>query len=253
MKPITLYSWGYWGWGGSVKQFLRCTEAVEAAGEFNPPIFVDIRISRSVRALGFRDRAFETLLGAERHHWMPELGNRAIVDGTEGITINNPKASADLLDLAISSAKDRRHVIFFCSCEFPAGCHRAVVAKLVQREAKKRGIAVEIVEWPGGNASEMDIKISKGSLASLMKGAAFVPIGKQVDLGQLGGIPWGSVIQVSSGSEAAYFISGPPSFRRSQWCLPAFDVEDDSDAKTWLKRKVERWRKKNGYAPLRSD
>ncbi len=33
-------------------------DAVEHARGFAPPLFVDVRVRRSVRALGFRDRAF---------------------------------------------------------------------------------------------------------------------------------------------------------------------------------------------------
>src|SRR5438552_1029396 len=70
---------------------------------------------------------------------MNELGNKAVADGTAGIKIADPKAAAKLLDLAIESARNRRRVIFFCACAIPAECHRWEVARLVLREAKKRG------------------------------------------------------------------------------------------------------------------
>jgi len=46
---------------------------------FQPPIFVDIRIRRSVRAAGFTGSAFERLVGQDRHRWMKSLGNKFII------------------------------------------------------------------------------------------------------------------------------------------------------------------------------
>jgi hypothetical protein len=67
MTTITLFSWGYWGWGNATRQFVEAVDAAEAAREFAPPLFVDVRISRSVRAAGFRDHAFEQLVGKDRY------------------------------------------------------------------------------------------------------------------------------------------------------------------------------------------
>jgi hypothetical protein len=53
MDPLTLFSWGYWGWGSCVPQLLQDVDAVEAARGYGPPLFVDIRMSRDVRARGF--------------------------------------------------------------------------------------------------------------------------------------------------------------------------------------------------------
>ena len=36
MKRITLFSWGYWGWGNSVNKFIEATDAVEAARGYSP-------------------------------------------------------------------------------------------------------------------------------------------------------------------------------------------------------------------------
>jgi hypothetical protein len=96
MKRITLFSWGYWGWGNSVNKFIEATDAVEAARGYSPPIFADIRIRRSVRAKGFNGNAFEKIVGAERHVWMKGLGNQAVADKTQRMKIANPKAAADL-------------------------------------------------------------------------------------------------------------------------------------------------------------
>jgi hypothetical protein len=49
---------------------VRTTDASERALGYEPPIFVVIRFSRSVRAIGFRDRAFEQQLGHARYRGM---------------------------------------------------------------------------------------------------------------------------------------------------------------------------------------
>ena len=237
MKRITLFSWGYWGWGASVNKFIEAADAVEEAHGYSPPIFVDIRIRRSVRAKGFNGNAFEKVVGAGRHVWMKELGNQAVADGTGGIEIAKPEAAADLLDLAIKAVKDRRRVIFFCACEKPAGCHRFEVGRLTLREAAKRGIDAEIVEWPGGEPVESAIEAPKSALAALSKGLKYIPMGSEVDLAKLGCLPWGSTVKLQNGNQSEYFITGPAYFQVSQWYLPVLNLDED----------VDRWRKVYGY------
>ena len=57
MEPITIFSWGYWGWGNATTQMVEAVDAIERDHGFLPPLFVDVRIRRSVRAVGFRDDA----------------------------------------------------------------------------------------------------------------------------------------------------------------------------------------------------
>src|ERR1017187_2039954 len=59
---LTLFTWGYWGWGNATHELIRAVDATERERGFKPPVFFDIRASRSVRARGFRDDAFEQLL-----------------------------------------------------------------------------------------------------------------------------------------------------------------------------------------------
>src|SRR5689334_5628512 len=79
MHPLTLFSWGYEGWGNATRELLKATAAVESARGFDPPAFADIRASRAVRAEGFRDRAFESLVG-HRYRWIQGLGNARILE-----------------------------------------------------------------------------------------------------------------------------------------------------------------------------
>ena len=75
MKRLTIFTWGYYGWGNHTTQLVKAVDAVEASRGFEPPIFVDVRIRRTVRAIGFQGTNFEKLLGPKRHRWMKELGN----------------------------------------------------------------------------------------------------------------------------------------------------------------------------------
>jgi hypothetical protein len=77
MPPHSIFSFGYYGWGNHTPELVEAVDAVEADRGFEPPLFVDIRIRRSVRAVGFTGPAFERLLGPGRHRWMRSLGRTA--------------------------------------------------------------------------------------------------------------------------------------------------------------------------------
>ncbi len=72
--PITVFTWGYWGWGNAVPEFLEAAASVEAARGFGPPAFADVRLRRSVRAPGFQGGALGTLVGADRYQWFAGPG-----------------------------------------------------------------------------------------------------------------------------------------------------------------------------------
>jgi hypothetical protein len=154
---LTLFTWGYYGWGNATPELVEAVDAVEMSRGFEPPIFVDIRIRRTVRAKGFQGNAFEKLLGLSRHRWMKSLGNKFIQTRTgPNIQIADPSAAEELLDLALDSGRTKQRLLFFCGCPWPRcngkiACHRTTVAGLVLEAAKKRGVPVEIVEWPGGD------------------------------------------------------------------------------------------------------
>lgn len=116
----TLFAWGYYGWGNHTHQLVEAVDAAEAGRGFEPPIFVDIRIRRSVRAAGFTGPAFEKLLGPERHRWMKSLGNNFIQTRTgPPIQIAKPQVADELLELAVDSGKRKQRLLFFCSCQWP--------------------------------------------------------------------------------------------------------------------------------------
>lgn len=225
-SPIQIFTWGYYGWGNHSLQLVKAVDAVETSRGFEPPIFVDVRIRRSVRAAGFTGPAFEKLLGEDRHRWMKSLGNKFIETRTgPPIQIAEPKAADELLDLAIESAENKQRLLFFCSCRWPRcdgkiNCHRATVAGLVLKAAKKRGTHVEVVEWPGGNPKRINLDVTAKDFAAIRNGRMTVPLGKRVDLAEVAGLPWGSIATLHSDGEKLYQIVGPAISQKSGWVLP---------------------------------
>ena len=156
MKPIIIFPWGYKGWGNATGQLVKAVDAVERARRFAPPMFVDIRLRREVRAEGFKGDRFRTTVGGNRYEWMKTLGNEAIANKSGRMRIADPKASADLLLIAQEAAKNQQRILFFCSCKRPKNnthdvtCHRTEVTRLLLGVAKRESISIEVVEWPGG-------------------------------------------------------------------------------------------------------
>jgi hypothetical protein len=223
---VTLFTWGYYGWGNATPQLVEAMDAVEARRGFQPPIFVDIRIRRTVRAKGFQGNAFEKLLGPGRHQWIKSLGNKFIQTRTgPTIQIADPSAADELLDLAVESASHKRRLVFFCSCQWPRcdgeiACHRITVAGLVLQAAQKRATPVEIVEWPGGEPRNINMDVSRDVFGALRRGRKSIPLGENPDLGQLAGLPWCSIATLECGSEQIHRIVGPAIRQPDQWALP---------------------------------
>jgi hypothetical protein len=223
--PLTLFSFGYHGWGNHTADLVRAVDAVEAARGFGPPVFVDTRIRRSVRAAGFTGNAFGELLG-DRHVWMPRLGNKHILSRTGPyIQIADPAAADDLLDLAVG--RPERRVIFFCACKWPrcggeVACHRVEVGRLVLAAALRRGEDVEVVEWPGGTPRRIGLDVPANILRAIRAGRATVPLPAGVELADVAGLPWGSVAEWSSGGEACARLIGPAVKLPGGWALPVF-------------------------------
>jgi hypothetical protein len=225
-----MFSWGYWGWGNATPQLMEAADAVERARGFRPPIFVDTRISRSVRAAGFRDKAFEQLLGPKRYRWMRRLGNTAVLTRSgPAIQIMDPAAAEDLLDLSLEAARAGRRVIFFCSCEWPAvdaetHCHRVAVVDLVVEVARRRRMGVEIVEWPGGDPQAVDLRIAADQFRRLSRGDKSLPLPPDAMLARFASTPWGSVLTARSDLGVRHAVIGPAKYSCTKWSLPILEV-----------------------------
>lgn len=250
MDKMTLFAWGYYGWGNATPQLVEAVDAVETSRGFKPPQFVDIRIRRAVRAKGFQGNAFEKLLGPSRHRWMKSLGNKFIQTRTgPNIQIADPSAADELLDLALESADHKQRLLFFCSCQWPRcdgeiACHRTTVAGLVLEAAKKRGVAVQVVEWPGGEPKQIDLDVTPQVFAAVRKGRMTVPLGKQPDLAEVAGLPWCSVATLRSDGDMLHRVVGPALQQPDQWVLPVLCPDfDHTTGLTEYEKEAEKLRK----------
>jgi hypothetical protein len=226
MDKTTIFTWGYYGWGNATPQLVEAVDAVEKSRGFEPPLFVDIRIRRTVRAKGFQGNAFEKLLGPSRNRWMKSLGNKFIQTRTgPNIQIADPSAADELLALALEAAGHKRRLLFFCSCQWPrcdgeVACHRTTVAGLVLEAAKRRGVVVQVVEWPGGEPMQIDLDVTPQVFAAVRKGRMTVPLGKQPNLAEVAGLPWCSIATLHSNGHKLHRVIGPAIRQPDQWVLP---------------------------------
>ena len=257
MEPLTLFTWGYWGWGSCVPQLLHAVDAVEAARGYDPPLFVDIRMSRDVRAVGFTGDAFAKIAGASRYVWMKDLGNEAITQGGE-LRIKNPDAAETLLDLAIARAQKKQRVIFFCACEFPGteddlNCHRVRVASYLLEAARKRGVPAHVVEWPGGEPrlGSFGVQLSEEAFAKVHRGSRSVPLEDSVPFAQAAGLPFCSLVAVcQKGGESGplyLILSGPARHKKTGWYLPLFEDIAPDLSHDEICRRIEELRKNTGF------
>lgn len=118
------------------------------------------------------------------------------------------------------------------SCQWPRcdgeiACHRTTVAGLVLAAAKKRGVPVEIVEWPGGEPRQIDLDVTPQVFASVRKGRMTVPLGKQPDLAEAAGLPWCSIATLKSNGEKLHRVVGPAIRQPDQWVLPVLHPDCD--------------------------
>lgn len=238
MEPLTLFTWGYWGWGTATNQLIRAVDEVEASRGYQPPMFVDVRLSRSVRAPGFNGRAFENALGKSRYRWLEGLGNLAVQEGG-AMRIRDPAEAVTLLEIAETAARSRQRVLFFCSCEFPGVegqtcCHRVVVARLVLEAAASQRLPVEIVEWPGGEPESkgIEIELPRAVFAKVGRGGASIPLEEPAPLAEIAGLPWLSLVSVyeRENEEQPPFLvlSGPARYVKGKWQLPIHeDIRED--------------------------
>jgi hypothetical protein len=241
---LTLFTWGYEGWGNWTDKLVEAVDAVERSRGWGPPLFVDIRASRKVRAEGFREHAFERRFGPERYRWMNRLGNKAILTHERYGSIIDPTAAADLLDLAVGMQAKRRRVIYFCSCVSPTdGCHRHWVAPHLFEFAKKRGQPVTVVEWPGFDSepeSVPGVRTTERVVSAINAGRVSLPIGPDLPAPELLGLPWFTLVDLVdevTGKKVDFMLSGPAQHRAGGWQLPV--TGGDQTVKAILKLQGE--------------
>jgi hypothetical protein len=251
-----IFTWGYYGWGNHTPQLVEAVDAVERSRGFDPPLFVDIRIRRTVRAKGFQGNAFEKLLGQDRHRWMKSLGNKFIQTRTgPNIQIAEPAAADELLDLAVEAGQHKQRLLFFCSCQWPRcdgeiACHRTTVAELVRKAAKRRGVPVEIVEWPGGEPKQIELNVTPQVLAAVRRGRMTVPVGERPALAEDAGLPWCSIATLQANGESLHRVVGPAICQPSGWALPVlYWFFDPATGLGEYQKEAEKLRKGWGLCP----
>jgi hypothetical protein len=181
-------------------------DKAERSREFRPPLFIDARLRRQGRAKGFVGNAFRDLVGVSRYRWMQDLGNLAIATGSGGVQIKNPAAVADLVDLALHAADERRSVIFYCAYEFPSldgalACHRRTIADLLLAHAKRIGRSISVLEWPGDAPTETRISVDKKMFSAITRGRMSVPFADD-RLPAFAALPWASMLTVECGDSS---------------------------------------------------
>ena len=266
MRKLTIYMWGYWGWGNAAPELVKAVDAVERKRGFKPPVFVDIRMKRSARPAVFRGNAFGQVVGPARYETMDALGNEHYLDdgrkrlphSKRKIVIHDPTAADLLLDRAVELKKQNRHVIYFCACAFPNGnvnndgelyaCHRSAVSSLLLKCARVRGMALEIVEWPGGASKRLELAVSPEVLINVRRGRKFVQIPNPRPLANWAEIPWGSLARLCSNEDDLLILTGPTKFKQGEWSLPVLDWNETHE-KAKAKVKSMNWRSKHGMEP----
>jgi hypothetical protein len=217
---------GILGWGNHTSEFVDAVDAVERARGKRPPVFADIRISRSVRAPGFRDNAFKETVGKNRYRWLRKLGNSQIKSGRRGIKIADPTGVDDLLQLIAETDKQRRRVIFFCNCKSACDCHRAEVARLLVNSASRKGIPLSVAEWPGEEPRTVELAVSESVVNNVLRDGGRVPLDglSLKDLHKLAALPWGSRVGLCSDDRDIAIVSGPAQLG-THWYLPVLNPD----------------------------
>lgn len=185
---------------------------------------------------------------------MKDLGNAAIDSRVGGsMKIARPKAVEDLLDLAVIAREEGRRVIFFCSCSEIRYCHRKRVGDLALKAAERRGLKLEVVEWPGGDPKDVDcpsIHVSEDIYKDILRGRKTIPLGGNDAKYLYASLPWGTILNVKSKGRNLPVSVEPARCDASGWALPIFlfDVEE-TDTSQLLKPYVREERKQRGLEP----
>jgi general secretion pathway protein E len=89
-------------------------------------------------------------------------------------------------------------------------------------------------------------------LKKLQKGVMMLPLLSEPDLVKYGGLPWGSVVEVTGGSERLSFISGPAIYKKDNWGLPVVFYYDRFDDPSQARELALPERSARGYDPRTS-
>jgi hypothetical protein len=97
------------------------------------------------------------------------------------------------------------------------------VAGLVLRAATEAGRKIEIVEWPGEKPVRKTIRVAPAVFKKIVAGRKSVPLAEPVKLGEIGCLPWGSIVTLAAGELTLPIATGPAKYQNG-WVLPVLDL-----------------------------
>lgn len=249
---LTAFSWGYDGWGSSIPQLIQSFTAAEAQRGFGPPVFVDIRARRAVRAIGFQKSAFEKSVGSDRYRWMNGLGNEAVRTGRGKKRLVQPAQVYELLGLILSEAAKKCRVIFFCSCHSPLLadiCHRRLVTKSLVSAARRLRVKLSVEEWPGGTPSTKPvvIRVPAETIDAVRGGATGVKVPESMAM-KHAALPHGQVVAFTDGKRRQFVACNTPIYRAGRWSVPVYLQVEPNDSARMLQRESRRHRAEDGLS-----
>jgi hypothetical protein len=116
-------------------------------------------------------------------------------------------------------------------------CHRVEVASLLLNAAKKRGLPLEMSEWPGEFPVSIPVKASDSHRRALANDVHYIPIGSvEARLPSMATLGWGSNVRFESPDKSWTVVTGPASVGRHRWRLKVFDEADFSGNMTGRER-----------------
>jgi hypothetical protein len=222
----TVFTWGYEGWGNATPECDRAFRAVEAARGFEPPVFVDVRARRQVRAVGFQDDAFQRVVGRDRYRWLPGLGNEAVRTGRGAMRLRRTGDAVELLGIVLAAARQKRRVVFFCSCPSPEGCawcHRQLVRRALLREARRFDQSLRVQEWPGGDLTSRvraEVRVTPELFRKVRGSQRQVLLGKGLPPVELLALPPYSLVRLRARGEQQLVSALPARVHAGRWMLP---------------------------------
>jgi hypothetical protein len=140
--------------------------------------------------------------------------------------LRRPGDAAELLGIVLAAARQRRRLVFFCSCPSPEGsawCHRHLARRALLREAARINQPLRIEEWPGGTLPlriRAEVRVTPEALAAIRRGRKTVPLGKGFPSVELLDLPSYSLVLLRARQDEQLVSVLPARFSARGWDLP---------------------------------
>jgi hypothetical protein len=90
------------------------------------------------------------------------------------------------------------------------------------RAARSSSTNIQLTEWPGGEPSEVEVRLPAKTFKAVVRGRVSLPYGNQLSLAEAGGLAFGSRLTVRSPAGDLVALVGPARYQTSEWVLPLF-------------------------------